>query len=140
MVRHLRSGNGATGLLYGQGEFVTKHHALLVSRTPQRIAMDTNYSVQAEVDRRREAVPILVNEYQGSATIETHTVIYDRDNTPMHGIVIARTVNGERVMARVSADAIAPLLDPDKSPIGLCGKVLQADAAPLASRLLRWEF
>ena len=31
MVRELRDG-GKLGLLYGQGEFVTKHHALVLSR------------------------------------------------------------------------------------------------------------
>ena len=33
MSRRLRAGGG-TGLLYGQGEFVTKHHAIVVSSTP----------------------------------------------------------------------------------------------------------
>src|SRR5580692_9613788 len=52
MVRKLR--NGATlGLLYGQGGFVTKHHALVLSRqAPERpIAQET--SVQSQADRHR---------------------------------------------------------------------------------------
>src|ERR1700759_4325290 len=49
MVRRLRDGasNGAKrGLLYGQGGFVTKHHALVVSREPPREALARQVSVQ----------------------------------------------------------------------------------------------
>jgi acetyl-CoA C-acetyltransferase len=138
MVRHLREGRDATGLLYGQGEFVTKHHALLVSRTAPTIALHADCKVQAEVDRRRGSVPALLTEYRGPATIETHTVIYDRDGAPLHGIVIARTTNSERIMARVLAadtSALSALTDPARSPIGLTGH-----AELYGDGLLVWKF
>src|SRR5438270_125501 len=59
MVRKLR--NGATlGLLYGQGGFVTKHHALVLSRDPPREPLSQNSSVQANADRGRGEVPEFV--------------------------------------------------------------------------------
>ena len=54
------------GLLYGQGGFVTKHHALVVSETP-REALAQETSVQAEADRNKRAVPEFVTEVSGRA-------------------------------------------------------------------------
>jgi hypothetical protein len=136
MVRHLRDGQATTGLLYGQGEFVTKHHALLVSRSAPHLALSADHSVQKEVDRRRGIVPTLLTDYRGPAVIETHTVIYDRDGAPLHGIVIALTPKKERIMARVPASdeiLIAMLADASKSPIGESGYVSRSDGG-----LLRW--
>jgi hypothetical protein len=136
MVRHLRAGHASLGLLYGQGEFVTKHHALLVSRNPPVAALNTNYNLQAEVDRRRGVVPALVNEYDGQAVVETHTVIYDREGAGLHGIVIARTTDGDRIMARaVHTDSIKMLTDATRSPIGLTGGV-----SPSNDGILHWDF
>src|SRR5271165_5305197 len=61
MVRRLRNG-ARLGLLYGQGGFVTKHHALIVSRNPPREALSQDASVQAEADRNKRAVPEFVTE------------------------------------------------------------------------------
>lgn len=129
MVRRLRDDKAQTGLLYGQGEFITKHHGIVVSRTPPRQVLGENYSVQASVDAKRGAVPQLLTDYAGSATIETHTVFYDRDGTAQSGVVIARTPEGARIMARVlasDADAIAALTNAERSPIGLKGRVLKS--------------
>src|SRR5262249_49453359 len=138
MVRHLRAGHATTGLLYGQGEFVTKHHALAVARTPPRNSLTPEYSVQSRVDRNRGAVPTLVAQYEGRARVETHTVVYDREGEPAFGAVIARTPEGARVMARVPAsdrEAIGVLTDRERSPVGLTGTV-----TPGEKDLLRFHF
>ncbi len=67
MVRKLRGG-AKLGLLYGQGGFVTKHHALVLSRAgadSDALAQDT--SVQAEADRASGAVPEFVTEATATA-------------------------------------------------------------------------
>lgn len=130
MVRHLRDDKASTGMLYGQGEFVTKHHAVLLSRNAPIVALKPNYSLQTELDRRRGIAPALVNDYTGDATIETHTVIYDRNGAALNGVVIAKTNRGQRVMARVpghESDAIARLIDPDQAPIGARGRISKGD-------------
>src|SRR6202020_2947546 len=65
MVRKLRNG-GRFGLLYGQGGFVTKHHALVLSphASTEPLAQDT--SVQSEADRNKGAVPEFVTEATGT--------------------------------------------------------------------------
>ena len=52
MVRKLRDG-AKLGLLYGQGGFVTKHHALVLSPQAPRQTLAQDTSVQAEADRNR---------------------------------------------------------------------------------------
>jgi hypothetical protein len=137
MVRRLRAGAGV-GLLYGQGEFVTKHHALVLGRAPATADHLTgSYSVQAAADARRGPVPAIVEAAAGKATIETHTVIYDREGAPTHGVVILRTADGSRTLARVPASdtaGIALLTAPDRYAIGLAGAVHQAEDG-----LLEWR-
>src|SRR6202045_4128720 len=99
MVRKLRSG-AKLGLLYGQGGFVTKHHALVLSRQPPRATLAQDTSVQAEADRHRGAVPEFVTEARGKGTVESFTVIYGRNNEVEHGVVMLRTKDQVRALAR----------------------------------------
>jgi acetyl-CoA C-acetyltransferase len=130
MVRRLREGAGI-GLLYGQGEFVTKHHALvLASRPPPRPLQSWSASVQAESDRRRGPVPPFLVEASGPASLETFTVIFDRDGAVNHGVVILRFRDGARTLARVPAadrDTLRRLTDLDRTPVGIDG-VLTSNA------------
>ena len=121
MTRRLRGAGGA-GLLYGQGEFVTKHHGLVLGDrpSPDGEALLKPASVQAEADARRGPVPAFLETAEGSARLETHTVLYDRDGAPTHGVAIVRTAQG-RVLARVPADdrdTLTALTDPDAFAIG----------------------
>src|SRR5215467_7940490 len=78
MVRKLRSG-AKHGLLYGQGGFVTKHHGLVLSPDAPNEALSESVSVQSIADKHRGAVPTFNPEASGNATVESFTVIYDRD-------------------------------------------------------------
>lgn len=125
MTRRLRE-DGGTGLLYGQGEFVTKHHGLVLADRPAPAgarALDV-VSAQATADARRGLVPAFVEDATGRAVLETHTVLYDRDGAPTHGVAILRLPDGARTLARVpAADAgtLAALTDPDAFAIGRTG-------------------
>jgi acetyl-CoA C-acetyltransferase len=126
MVRALRAHPGELGLLYGQGGFVTKHHALVVSGRPPPGPLHSNYSVQAEADRLRGPIPELLESYQGPASIETYTVTYGRDGEPIQGIVILRTPSGARTLARVMRDdipSLSLLIATETSAIGAQGHV-----------------
>ncbi|WP_165188538.1 acetyl-CoA acetyltransferase [Caulobacter soli] len=125
MIRRLRDGGG-TGLLYGQGEFVTKHHGLVLADRPAPEGGSTfeDVSVQATADTRRGLVPAFVEDATGQAVLETHTVLYDRDGAPTHGVAIVRTSDGSRALARVpadDADTVAALTDPEAFAIGRVG-------------------
>jgi len=124
MVRRLRQGE-AIGLLYGQGEFVTKHHGLvLASRPPLQPVQSWSPSVQAQADKRRGPVPPFSMDAKGRACLETFTVIYDRDGAVRHGVVILRTADGGRTLARVPAgdeNTLRRLTDLEQGPIGIDG-------------------
>ncbi len=133
MVRRLRQ-TGGTGLLYGQGEFVTKHHALVVSaEAPARAAILDDPSVQDAADSARGPVPLFSTSETGPGCVESFTVIYDREGAPSHGVVIARTDTGLRVLARLPPEHIDILTDLSVSPIGMAGHIHAGD-------ILTWEF
>jgi acetyl-CoA C-acetyltransferase len=137
MVRKLRGGANL-GLLYGQGGFVTKHHALVLSRHPplQPLAQET--SVQNEADRHRGAVPDFVTEASGQGKVESFTAIYGRNNEIEHGVVMLRTSDGARALARVPANdrqTLAHLLNMDRTPVGSSGDIVSTDDGVLEWRV-----
>jgi acetyl-CoA C-acetyltransferase len=129
MVRKLRSG-AKLGLLYGQGGFVTKHHALVLSRHAPRRALAQDTSVQAEADRHRRAVPEFVTEANGKGQVESFTVIYGRNGEAEHGVVMLRTQDNTRALARVPASdgaTLSHLLSMDRTPVGSRGDIVTAE-------------
>src|ERR1700676_1988570 len=108
MVRKLRDG-GQLGLLYGQGGFVTKHHGLVLSRQAPREALKQDTSVQTEADRSKRAVPEFVTEASGKGKAESFTVIYKGKGEVEHGVVMLRTEQDARALARVPANDAATL-------------------------------
>ncbi|MBB4372144.1 acetyl-CoA C-acetyltransferase [Bradyrhizobium sp. cir1] len=133
MVRRVRDG-ARLGLLYGQGGFVTKHHALVVSKTPPREALAQETSVQAEADRNKRAVPEFVTEASGNGKVESFTVLYGRGGDVEHGVVMLRTQDDRRTLARIPASdraTLAHLLDMDRTPVGSLGEIkMAADGVP----------
>jgi acetyl-CoA C-acetyltransferase len=137
MVRTLRSGS-RLGLLYGQGGFVTKHHALVLSRQTPSEPLAQETSVQGEADRRRGVTPAFVTEASGEAKVESFTALYGRDNTIEHGVVMLRTSDNARALARVPAhdrQTMAHLLSMDHSPVGSSGDIVHAEDGILEWRV-----
>jgi acetyl-CoA C-acetyltransferase len=125
----MRSG-GKLGLLYGQGGFVTKHHALVLSRAAPREAIGQETGVQAVADRNKRAVPEFVDHASGKGKVEAFTVIYRGNGEAEHGVVMLRTEDGRRTLARIPADdtaTLAHLRDMDRSPVGSLGEIRMAD-------------
>ncbi len=125
MVRALRNG-ARLGLLYGQGGFVTKHHALVVSRQAPREAIAQEASVQREADRNKGAVPEFVTEASGRGRVESFTVLFGRAGEVEHGVVMLRTAQGERTLTRVRAQderTLAHLMSMERSPVGSTGEI-----------------
>jgi acetyl-CoA C-acetyltransferase len=134
MVRRLRGGGAKLGLLYGQGGFVTKHHALVIARQPPQAKLAQEASVQAEADRNRGAVPEFVTEASGRGKVESFTVLYGRNGEVEHGVVMLRTEQDARTLARVQATdtaTLAHLMHMDRTPVGSLGEItMAADGVP----------
>lgn len=136
MVRALRRKGGA-GLLYGQGEFMTKHHGVVLQSEPSEAA--PHYHDQNSAAESREGnVPPFDAKALGAASLETFTIKYGRDNLAEMGIVVAMTDSGSRTLARIDieeSEAISRLTDMTQYPIGSAGTLTEhADGVP------RWRF
>ncbi|MDB5816473.1 MAG: acetyl-CoA acetyltransferase, partial [Rhizobacter sp.] len=138
LVRALRKAPGRKALCYGQGGYITKHHAIVLSTdAPPTDGIPEDYSVQAHADARRGPVPELTGDYTGPVTIETHTVFFDRQGRVEHGTVMALTPNGQRLLARVDAsdeNTLAVLMSMDRTPVGSTG-VVEMKASPKGEAL-----
>ena len=136
MVRKMRGG-AKLGLLYGQGGFVTKHHALVLSRQTPREALAQETSVQAIADRNKGAVPEFVDQASGKGKVESFTVLYGRNGEIEHGVVMLRTEADARTLARVPAVDVATLAfltNMERTPVGSSGEIAIA-----ADGVLEWK-
>jgi acetyl-CoA C-acetyltransferase len=128
MVEKLRAARG-DGLLFANGGFATHNHAILLTTRPQPAGtFPQDYDCQQLADARRGAVPELVDGYEGPAEIETYTVIYDREARPKFGVVLARTPDGRRAIARIPGEdeaLIAFLTSGAQEPVGTAGTVVR---------------
>ena len=114
MVERLRADPGALGLVTALGWYVTKHSIGIYGSEPSPRPFAACHP-QAEVDAlpRREWVA----EHDGPVTIESFTVMYDRDGTAALGIVACTLPDGRRAWGNVrDPDAAAAMTVDD--PIG----------------------
>lgn len=110
MARTVRGAGTKRGMVFGQGAFVTKHHASVLSNQPPTAPVK-NLDVQAQADAKRGPVPRLLETYEGDATLETFTVKYKRNGDAEVAPIVARTPSGERVPALVTAEDLATLVE-----------------------------
>jgi acetyl-CoA C-acetyltransferase len=126
MVQQLRH-TGKLGLLFANGGFATHNHTIVLGREPLAAAQfPRDFDYQAEADASRGTAPPLVESYVGPAAIETYTVLYERDGSVRSGVVVARTPDGGRTLASVSASdspGIAFLTDGLVEPVGSKGTI-----------------
>lgn len=129
MVKLLRRG-GRFGLLFANGGIAAHNHTIALSSRPFESAQfPQDFDYQAEADAARGPIPPQVEHYAGPATIETYTVLYQRDGTPRFGVVVVRTPEGGRTLAKVPAEDIAGiafLTDGHVDPVGTSGTVIRS--------------
>ena len=103
MVERVRAEPGAEGLVTGNGWYLTKHTATVVSSAPRE---RDDWPAPASSTGEAEARPTTssTDPAEGRATLETYTVLYDRDGAPERGIVLGRTAEGRRFVANTPAD------------------------------------
>jgi acetyl-CoA C-acetyltransferase len=114
MMERLRAKPGQFGLVTANGWFVTKHAAGIYSTTPKTGAWEREDPAryQAEIDAM--ARPTVDPQPNGAGTVETYTVVHDRDG-PKFGLILGRLTNGHRFVAHSEAtpDVFARLLEND---------------------------
>lgn len=121
VVRRLREAGG-TGLVYANGEYLTKHAAVVL----RSAAPATGFAATSRHDDGASHATV-DDSFVGEVAIETYTVEYDREGQPARGYVIGSTPSGDRVGARVSRQdtaTIDTLVSPTDSPVGLRGRIV----------------
>ena len=128
MVHELRAGRGRSGLVTGNGWYLTKHSAAVLSATAPKGSLEA--AGAAPLPREIPGAPVeIVDHASGTGTVETYTVLYGRDNVPERGVVIGRLASGARFIAntpddRASLEALAA-----EEAIGRKGRVSGEDGA-----------
>jgi acetyl-CoA C-acetyltransferase len=104
MMEKLRAARGTKGLINGLGWYMTRHSIGIYGTDPNPgpwMRPDPE-TYQAGIDRAPH--PELAIEPSGRATVETYTVLHDRDGQPTKGIVIGRLQDGRRFVANTPED------------------------------------
>ncbi|MFH1603445.1 MAG: acetyl-CoA acetyltransferase [Pseudomonadota bacterium] len=104
MMTRVRAKPGMKGMVTANGNYVTKHSAGIYSTDmPDRsFAPQAPASYQAILDLVPH--PAFVALAEGAATVETYTVMHDREG-PASAIIMARRDDGARFIANTAADA-----------------------------------
>ena len=103
MMDRLRAQPGSFGMLNANGWYVTKHSVGVYSTTPtagpwRRTAPS---ALQARIEAGERAR--FTETPEGRATVETYTVVFDRDG-PLRGVVVGRLADGTRFLAQPTGD------------------------------------
>ncbi len=104
MMNRLRAARGQKGLVSALGWYATKHSIGIYATepNPKPWVREDPQAYQAALDAMPH--PALVTEPRGRGTIETYTVMHDRDGQPVKGIVIGRLADGRRFLANTPED------------------------------------
>jgi acetyl-CoA C-acetyltransferase len=104
MVERLRDDRGKLGLVTANGWYVTKHATGIYSTDPpQHEWHRTDPKLdQEQIDAGPR--PAFADTPSGSATVETYTVLFDRDGAPQRGIIVGRLPDDRRFIANTPDD------------------------------------
>ncbi|HLK42292.1 MAG TPA: acetyl-CoA acetyltransferase [Thermoleophilia bacterium] len=112
LAGRLRGDPGSSGLVSALGWFTTKHAiGIYGSRPPAEGFRSAGEEVQAKVDALPRRVALA--DHEGPVTVESFTVMHERDNAPALGIVACLLPDGERAWGNTTdAGTMAALLEP----------------------------
>lgn len=129
MTRQLRDGKGKSGLVLANGGVATYQAVVCLSRSPRRDGLpypDSNPLPEMITDVQTPSVAV---QADGDATVETYTVEFNRDGSPLRGYVVGRLKkNGHRFISNHADEStLQQLCSWEVEPIGRSGKVKTAE-------------
>jgi len=104
MMNRVRANPGMRGMVTANGNYITKQSAGIYSTTPSArpFAPKPPKTYQARIDADKG--PAVVEAASGPATIETYTVMHDRQG-PSYSILFGRDAEDRRFIANTPDDA-----------------------------------
>jgi hypothetical protein len=127
MTRQLRRGKGGKGLVLCNGGVLSYQHVVILSSAPPSSAYPAENPLPGEITDVE--APEMEMRAEGEAVVETYTVEFQRDGTPLRGYVVGRLKNGKRFLANHGDEATLRALGSSTTEvIGRTGWVRQDDA------------
>jgi acetyl-CoA C-acetyltransferase len=102
-MERLRERPGTSGMVTGNGWYLTKHSATVLASAPR----EANGWPAGEAPTLDAAVPSDTESTapaQGRGRVETYTILYDREGAPARGVVVGQTAEGRRFVANTPDD------------------------------------
>ena len=100
----IASGDLTTGMTTALGWFMMKHAAGIYSSLPPKNDLSRHHPEDLE-NYLAGPAPVEIDETpKGTGTIETYTIVYNRDMTPAYAVIYGRTDQGKRFIARTDED------------------------------------
>jgi acetyl-CoA C-acetyltransferase len=125
VAERLREQRGASGLVTGNGWYLTKHSATVLASAPREGTPGPAPSLPPvpDIEETEATAPA-----EGPARIETYTVLYERDGTPARGVIVGRTDAGRRFVANTPEDRALLEALVSKEAVGHPGQVTPHNA------------
>ncbi|OCK74214.1 hypothetical protein K432DRAFT_311184 [Lepidopterella palustris CBS 459.81] len=105
MVRALRNGQGRNGLVLANGGVLSYQHVVCLSSQPRKdksLYPDKNPLPEILTD---VIIPTTDAQAEGEATIETYTVEFKRDGSPLRGYIVGRLKSNDHRFVANHGDA-----------------------------------
>ena len=95
MTRQLRNGKGRRGLVLCNGGVLSYQYVVILSKEPRK---EGAYPTENPLPPQITDVPApeLASNAEGEAVVETYTVEFNRDGSPLRGHIIGRLKNDNR--------------------------------------------
>ncbi|KAL5113138.1 hypothetical protein ACEQ8H_008997 [Pleosporales sp. CAS-2024a] len=125
VARRMRAGKGKKAMVLCNGGVLTYHHVLVLGTQPPR---NEAYPLDEPLPpvMRHVGAPRMADEAVGEAVVETYTVEFKRDGTPLRGYIVGRVKNGERFLANHGDEETLKMMAAgDKEIVGRSGWVWQ---------------
>lgn len=127
-MARIRAARGTLALVTALGWYLTKHAVGIYGGTPP-----CRPFALAEVAARQQALdaepapPLVEHPPAGPATVETYTVVHDREGAPNRGIVIGRLPDGRRFLANTPRERALLEAFEAREQVGTAGRVVPGD-------------
>ncbi len=104
LCEKIAAGEITTGLTTALGWFMMKHAVGIYSAQPPRKDL-SGHDLEDQKDYLAGGPPVEIDKHpEGTGTIETYTIIYNRDMTPAYAVIYGRSEAGKRFIARTPKD------------------------------------
>jgi acetyl-CoA C-acetyltransferase len=136
MYQRLRESATEIGMVTGNGWYLTKHSAVILSAMTPRPASPTSDGNGFALNSAAEATePLRVRRGSGPGRIVSYTVAHDREGRPIRGAVVGSFDDGSRFVAETPSGAEFLLKMESVEMVGEAGWVVDETDRPLRFEL-----